>query len=785
MRKKLYVICNSHLDPVWIWNRSSGRSAWLNTMHSVVRMMHDFMDLKFTCSSSALYRWIEETDPALFRKIAALAEAKRWEIVGGWEVQSDVIISRTEPLIRQALLGKDYFRRKFGVDVTTAYCVDSFGHGAGLPKILHETGFTHYVFLRGQELPPLFKWKADDGSSVTSLKILLSYGTGGVSKNWFERYLQAHAASPLEHQALFFGVGDHGGGISRTQLGWLREAQEKYDIVFSTLGEYFQAVKDLPLPEFTGELGPVFRGCYSSCHEVKRKTARAVRRLLTAEKLGVPAAELQDSWRELLFHHFHDILPGTSIREAYERDIFPGLGSVESTADRLIDRELHRLSAGMDTLFMEQGGLLGWNPHPVPHRSILSHIGFADPNMTGRNFNALRDESGREYPLQLLMAGSTFGPCGRAWGRLTAVVDLPPFGCRTFAYVCSDRIYPDLGFGQQKKLLEKLSFEVFFDDTHTWGFGLTKFSSLLGCAEKVSVSEYQDGPVCSILRSVWKYASSEITLDLIRYAGIPETGVRIRLDWHETKCALKLVWHHGLENPAFITGSAAAVVNRLPDVKPDSFEWNHGALSPHYPESGEVSMIDWCAALTPDRCCAFYAPDLHSCDHAVNSMRITLSRPVLYSDHEPFAPDPYYGWMDQGVSWRHLWIAELDHTAAEDLPALAQARLNNSESCEITAHEADPQSPPQCNPLVGLELGPASLEAFRLNESGNYEIHLLNPGDDAIEVLLPGSGKKRLPPHSLKIYTWMPPEIEMDTKVKLNDVEKRQLNVPFTSKPKE
>ena len=227
--------------------------------------------------------------------------------------------------------------------------------------------------------------------------------------------------SPLEHQTLFFGVGDHGGGISRTQLGWLREAAEKYEIVFST--QYFPAVKDLPLPEITGELGPVFRGCYSNCYEIKRKIARASRRLLTAEKLGVPASELQDSWQELqdswqelLFHHFHDILPGTSIRETFERDIFPGLGSVESTADRLIDREMHRRSAGMNTLFMEQGGLLCWNPHPAPHRSILSHIGFADPNMTGKKFNALRDENGAEYPLQLLMAGSTFGPCGCVWG---------------------------------------------------------------------------------------------------------------------------------------------------------------------------------------------------------------------------------------------------------------------------------------------------------------------------------------------------------------------------------
>ena len=76
VRKKLYVICNSHLDPIWLWNRSSGRSAWLNTMHSVIRIMEDEPDLKFTCSSAALYRYIEECDPVLFDKISGMVKCR-------------------------------------------------------------------------------------------------------------------------------------------------------------------------------------------------------------------------------------------------------------------------------------------------------------------------------------------------------------------------------------------------------------------------------------------------------------------------------------------------------------------------------------------------------------------------------------------------------------------------------------------------------------------------------------------------------------------------------------
>ena len=90
--KTIHLIANSHIDPVWLWNRSSGRSSWGNTMHSVVRIMKKYPEMKYSCSSSALYRWIEETDRRLFQDIKALIQEKRWEIVGGWEVQSDTIL---------------------------------------------------------------------------------------------------------------------------------------------------------------------------------------------------------------------------------------------------------------------------------------------------------------------------------------------------------------------------------------------------------------------------------------------------------------------------------------------------------------------------------------------------------------------------------------------------------------------------------------------------------------------------------------------------------------------
>ena len=125
------------------------------------------------------------------------------------------------------------------------------------------------------------------------------------------------------------------------------------------------------------------RGCYSACHDVKKKVSTAYARLNVAESLGGSKEELAPAWKELLFHHFHDILPGTSVRDAYERDVFPGLGLVEHTANTVIDRELCRRDAAADTTFMEEGGVQLWNSQPCPTQGIVSFDGFSDPNNHG------------------------------------------------------------------------------------------------------------------------------------------------------------------------------------------------------------------------------------------------------------------------------------------------------------------------------------------------------------------------------------------------------------------
>ena len=70
--KKLYVIANSHMDPIWLWRLREGRSTWLNTCRSVVRMLKKYPFLNFCRSSSSLKPTVQP-----FR-CAISAAKRRW-----------------------------------------------------------------------------------------------------------------------------------------------------------------------------------------------------------------------------------------------------------------------------------------------------------------------------------------------------------------------------------------------------------------------------------------------------------------------------------------------------------------------------------------------------------------------------------------------------------------------------------------------------------------------------------------------------------------------------------
>ena len=89
MGKKVHLIGNAHIDPVWKWRWQDGFSEIKATFRSVLDRMNEYPEMKFNCAGAMYYEWIEKSDPAMFEEIKARVKEGRWQIVGGWFVQPD------------------------------------------------------------------------------------------------------------------------------------------------------------------------------------------------------------------------------------------------------------------------------------------------------------------------------------------------------------------------------------------------------------------------------------------------------------------------------------------------------------------------------------------------------------------------------------------------------------------------------------------------------------------------------------------------------------------------
>lgn len=181
-----------------------------------------------------------------------------------------------------------------------------------------------------------FHWRGIDGSTVlTHFPPADTYnGSAQVAE------LRYHAANYKDADrsadALYlFGYGDGGGGADETMLETLQRAKDLQGlprIRISTVDEFFDrlATSAEDLATIEGELYLEYhRGTYTTQAETKRlnraceaslQALEFVATLAGAWQQPAPSAEdIESLWRTLLVNQFHDIIPGSSIREVYER----------------------------------------------------------------------------------------------------------------------------------------------------------------------------------------------------------------------------------------------------------------------------------------------------------------------------------------------------------------------------------------------------------------------------------------------------------------------------------
>ena len=450
-KPRIHLICNAHLDPVWLWEWPEGAAEALSTFRSAADLCEEYGELVFNHNEVQLYEWIEEYEPELFQRIQRLVKEGKWHIMGGWYLQPDMNMPSGESIIRQMLLGHQYFMSKFGVWPSTAIAFDAFGHSRGVVQLLRQAGQDSYMFCRpNANYLPLesneFVWQGYDGSSVLATRAEEHYHSYmGQAREKAELCIRRHmgeitsaahglgvdnpedgvgsGANLMSPGHCLWGVGNHGGGPSRRDIEALRElksSESRVELIHSTPELYFKEVAQHAdsLPRHNADLNLWAPGCYISQALIKQGHRRLEQDLFLTEKMvtaaavgdlmAYPAKELNEATRDLCVTEFHDILPGSSIAEV-ESYALQLIGHGREILSRIRTRAFFALAAGQAKAKEGITPILVYNAQPYPVTLTLScEFNLADQNWSDEWTQVrIKDEKGQDVPSQIEKESST------------------------------------------------------------------------------------------------------------------------------------------------------------------------------------------------------------------------------------------------------------------------------------------------------------------------------------------------------------------------------------------
>lgn len=450
-KKTIYLVCNAHLDPVWLWEWEEGAAEAVSTFRTAANICEESDGFVFNHNEVILYKWVEEYEPALFERIQRLVREGKWHIMGGWYLQPDCNMPSGESFVRQILLGRSYFKEKFGAEPTTAINFDPFGHTRGLVQIMAKSGYDSYLFCRpGQADMELdssqFVWVGYDGSEVLATRAPDYNSPLGKAVDKIRSRFEEFADN--ECNVLLWGVGNHGGGPSRKDvrdIAALICEDTGFMMRHSAPEDYFAHLKKFSadLPRREKDMNPWAVGCYTSQVRIKQKHRLLENELYSLEKMAVSAALqgamayprelLKEALNDLAMCEFHDILPGSSIQPVEEMSVRVLDHGLE-TVSRLKARAFFALASGQPAAKEDEIPILVYNPHPFKTKAVVEcEFQLADQNWNDE-FTLTRVFHGdRPIPCQNEKENSNLNLDWRK--RVVFIADLEPgqmnrFDCR-------------------------------------------------------------------------------------------------------------------------------------------------------------------------------------------------------------------------------------------------------------------------------------------------------------------------------------------------------------------
>lgn len=583
---------HSHIDTAWLWTLEQTHRKVERSFTTVLDLLDRYEDFKFMASQPQQYLYLKETLPESYEKLKAYVKSGRWQPEGAMWVEADTNIPNGESLVRQILYGKRFFKEEFNVDNKILWLPDVFGYSGALPQILKKCGMDYFMTTKiswneYNKLPfDTFLWRGIDGSEVlthfictqhcgeSETEYLTTYN-GYLSAPYVMGAWNRYQQKDINRDILFsFGYGNGGGGPNAEMIELARRMAKGIPgcprVKIDTPLEYFEKLDrevsgNKRLPVWSGELYFEYhRGTYTSIAKIKKNVRKSEILLQDAELFGsmrevleptgrYPAQQLEDAWKLLLLNQFHDILPGSSIKEVYD-DADKQFEVIRETGTQALNESLCDIAAGVR---LENDALVVFNSTSFERDDVVE---FKTDRVS---FEILDD--GKSIPWQRTKDGSVvfFAKGLPAKGyKSFAVRDVdavPAFG--STAAVDGRRLETDqfalkldengnicslFCKGMSREMAEKgspmnrlvaLEDEPIGDDAWNINAYIDEKTWTIDNLEGFEVVE--NGPVRCVVRLSRRFMDSVIEQNIVLYASLDRIDVKNRIDWKEKSILLK------------------------------------------------------------------------------------------------------------------------------------------------------------------------------------------------------------------------------------------------------
>ncbi len=394
-KAKIYTIATAHLDTSWLWKLEQTIDEYLpDTLKRNFSFFEKYPEYKFNFEGSIRYEFIKEYYPEEFKKLKEYISLGKWHPCGACYENGDVNIPSPEALIRNILYGKDFFRKEFGVESEDIFLPDCFGFGKTLPTVAAHSGvkgFSTGKLMWGSSVDIPFDigvWRGIDDNGIWAALMPFAYTTAfkNIRSNGRinEKLNNSKKKKLPDFTFVYHGSGDRGGSPHKSSVKDVITAQrtnKSYDTqVFSaTTKEFFDMLNGLDietkklLPEYNGEflLTSHGVGSYTSRTVTKRWNRRCELLADAAERFSsaafvagltpYPQYGLDNAWKKVIAHHFHDDITGTSFEECYIRthnDYIQALNTFSSEYTAAVKA----LASQLDTSFCKGIPIIVSNP---------------------------------------------------------------------------------------------------------------------------------------------------------------------------------------------------------------------------------------------------------------------------------------------------------------------------------------------------------------------------------------------------------------------------------------